>query len=518
MLKAGIQAARSGSREVALGIFDQVIELEPDNELAWMWRASVVPTVHERRICLSRVLQINPDNERAQRAVDRLGGPVDVNRGRSSTSPPAAFAPSAPEPETPSARESVLAARDAAAGISTSGDELESFRAGEADERPSGGRSRILTLLFVLSVIAFLLIAALVTYQNVIAPMMVPPTPTLPPATDTPTPDLSTPTERPTADLTQVAFDRALTATSPPTWTRTYTPTWTLTPTFTVTPLPLGFYELVFARVDPQTQISTIYRVRADGTGAIPLTPPDLDAYLPDVSHAEGRVAYVSDVSGSPEIYAIGIDGGEAEPLTEGLEVDAVTGLSWSPDGKALAFSAEVGDRSDIYMLGVGTTSITNLTDVIGTINRDPAWSPDGRVIAFASDEETPGALHIFALKPGSGEVTRLSGGGSSSYAPAWSPDGSRIAFISTRRGDADVFIMGADGSGERMLTVSDSDAEDRTPSWLSNGEWIVFSSNREDGESFNLFALQVSDRQDVRQITSEPGLDIHPSWIAQQD
>ena len=54
------------------GFFEQVVELDEKNEKGWFWLASVVDSDEERRICLSNVLHINPNNERAKRALDAL--------------------------------------------------------------------------------------------------------------------------------------------------------------------------------------------------------------------------------------------------------------------------------------------------------------------------------------------------------------------------------------------------------------------------------------------------------------
>ncbi|HLA43138.1 MAG TPA: hypothetical protein VJZ27_06875, partial [Aggregatilineales bacterium] len=74
LLKSGIQAARSGNKEVARDIFHQVLRLDSRNELAWMWLASVLESTQERKRALQKVLQINPENQRAQQALQKLGG------------------------------------------------------------------------------------------------------------------------------------------------------------------------------------------------------------------------------------------------------------------------------------------------------------------------------------------------------------------------------------------------------------------------------------------------------------
>ena len=72
-LKAGIEAAQQGDKKTARNLLKQVLAEDPNNELAWMWLASAVESLDERRACLQKVLQINPNNARAREALSRLG-------------------------------------------------------------------------------------------------------------------------------------------------------------------------------------------------------------------------------------------------------------------------------------------------------------------------------------------------------------------------------------------------------------------------------------------------------------
>lgn len=71
---------------------------------------------------------------------------------------------------------------------------------------------------------------------------------------------------------------------------------------------------------------------------------------------------------------------------------DAQRSLSWSPDGKALAFVAEdrtfVSPLSWLYRVGANATGLRRVAQSIGGRDiemRHPIWSPDGRLIAFGS-------------------------------------------------------------------------------------------------------------------------------------
>jgi len=65
VLRDGIKAANSGNRQVARVSLLRVTELDPKNENAWLWLASISEFPEELLAFLSRVLEINPENERA---------------------------------------------------------------------------------------------------------------------------------------------------------------------------------------------------------------------------------------------------------------------------------------------------------------------------------------------------------------------------------------------------------------------------------------------------------------------
>src|SRR2546430_1724621 len=60
--------------------------------------------------------------------------------------------------------------------------------------------------------------------------------------------------------------------------------------------------------------------------------------FLPRWSPDGGKLAFLSDLDESTQIYVMPIDGGEAIRLTEGK--NAVRSFEWSPDGKQISFLA----------------------------------------------------------------------------------------------------------------------------------------------------------------------------------
>ncbi|HEV7643099.1 MAG TPA: response regulator [Pyrinomonadaceae bacterium] len=65
LLRTGIEAAKNGSRDEAKALLFRVTDIDPDNEMAWLWLASVSEYPEELLTFLQKVLNINPANEQA---------------------------------------------------------------------------------------------------------------------------------------------------------------------------------------------------------------------------------------------------------------------------------------------------------------------------------------------------------------------------------------------------------------------------------------------------------------------
>jgi tetratricopeptide (TPR) repeat protein len=72
LLKQGIAAFRAGRKGEARQKLMLVVELDEQNEQAWLWLSGVVESNADRRVCLENVLTINPDNTAAQKGLRLL--------------------------------------------------------------------------------------------------------------------------------------------------------------------------------------------------------------------------------------------------------------------------------------------------------------------------------------------------------------------------------------------------------------------------------------------------------------
>ncbi len=72
LLLQGFRAAKENRREEAYQLFCDVVARDPNNEHGWLYRAATTDSRSEAYVCLEKVLSINPDNQKAQRGLERI--------------------------------------------------------------------------------------------------------------------------------------------------------------------------------------------------------------------------------------------------------------------------------------------------------------------------------------------------------------------------------------------------------------------------------------------------------------
>lgn len=154
---------------------------------------------------------------------------------------------------------------------------------------------------------------------------------------------------------------------------------------------------------------------------------------IADSTHAERpgpfspnseSIAFVSDRTGSPQLWVCRRDGSELNRLTS-LDAAEVVTPTWSPDGLHIAFSAAVHGNSDIYVVEIGARVLRRLT-IEQSMEVEPSWSHDGRFIYYASDRS--GTLEIWRMDAEGGNAIRITDSGGLEPAPSY--DGQYLFYI----------------------------------------------------------------------------------------
>jgi Tol biopolymer transport system component len=231
---------------------------------------------------------------------------------------------------------------------------------------------------------------------------------------------------------------------------------------------------------------------------------------------------------GIADLYTVSMQGGEPRRLSNWNA--ALTGLSWTADGREIVFSVEgatagrlwrihsnsaAPDRGspitdipasadnpsisrplpgqparlafqsvtrdvDIHLMdlearrvndGIESNPFANST----RIESSAQFSPDGKRIAFASSRS--GNPEIWLAERDGDKLQQITSlGAADLVVGGWSPDGARLVFDATVAGNSDVYVVGSDGGRVRRLTSEPS--IDGLSSWSAD-DWIYFSSTR---------------------------------------
>jgi len=94
------------------------------------------------------------------------------------------------------------------------------------------------------------------------------------------------------------------------------------------------------------------------------------------------RIAFISDRSGNPDVWAMPSNGGPARPITTHPANDNQP--DWSPDGREIAFRSRRDGTTNIWIVPAEGGKPRRLT-TDPAVDLTPQWSPDGKWVAFHS-------------------------------------------------------------------------------------------------------------------------------------
>jgi len=106
----------------------------------------------------------------------------------------------------------------------------------------------------------------------------------------------------------------------------------------------------------------------------------------------------------------------------------------------------------------------------------DISFSPDGKLIAFLTAGGGKGAIYVKQVK--GGDSFKVTDGKSNDVTPVWSSDGQRIAFVSDRNGQMGVWAVSYLGGTPELLTSLTGETwEYKLRKWSADGSKIYFES-----------------------------------------
>ncbi|KAA3657103.1 MAG: hypothetical protein DWQ10_14020, partial [Calditrichaeota bacterium] len=219
----------------------------------------------------------------------------------------------------------------------------------------------------------------------------------------------------------------------------------------------------------------------------------------PALSPDGSQIAYLSDNNGAFYIQILStIDGKKARKLIGGQKENSFEefkwlrpGISWSPDGREIVFSAKAGEHDVLYIVNVKSGDVSQKL-VQPNLNGlwSPSWSPDGEHIAFMGAQRGQSDIYIWNIKEDT--VKNVTNDRYSDLEPAWSPDGEHLVFTSDRSvfqkyedailpgellDNTDIFIIHKNGTGIKQVTTDPY--SDKSPIFYHSRDTLLFISDR---------------------------------------
>lgn len=217
-------------------------------------------------------------------------------------------------------------------------------------------------------------------------------------------------------------------------------------------------YERIAFDVMKDRKRASLWIIDADGRNHRPLAPNGREAAW---STDGKRVAFVATVDGSTQIHIRWMDTGQTARISELTQTPQ--GLSWSPDGRWLAFRMRV-PANDIPLAAMPTPP------------KGAEWAPPVKVIDRV--------------------IYRIDGGG----------------YVDP--GYTQVFVVAADGGAARQVTEGKHNF-DGTPRWTRDGKALIVSANLADDWEYQPFNSELYridlESSALKRLTDREGPDNNP-------
>lgn len=267
------------------------------------------------------------------------------------------------------------------------------------------------------------------------------------------------------------------------------------------------------------TKMGDIWRVPTKGGRAVRLTSHYANDRQPKYSPDGKQIAFVSNRTGSNQVFVMSATGGEPKQLT--FHTEGFSLQDWYPDGKSLLV---LGSRDHFWrgssrFMKISSSERSAEKVLFNDYGEDGRISPDGRRILFVREGERwwrkgytgsrSAQIWMFDIK--SNKFTKLVDTDAGNRSPVWAADGKSFFYCSsegTKNGARNLQHMDLTSKEVTQLTDFEDDLV-ATPTISEDGKTIVFS-HLFDLYSFDTEAKAAAGKINIRLRTDDIPSDVH--------
>ncbi len=201
----------------------------------------------------------------------------------------------------------------------------------------------------------------------------------------------------------------------------------------------------------------------------------------PSFSPDARQVAFISNISGMPQIWITSVDGSFPKLITS-ME-DPVGFVTWSPDGAWLAFNVAPGGglNEQIYVVRPDGSGLRRLTEGGKENNFLGDWTHDGRFLTFSSNRRNPAATDSYLLEVAKGEMKMVAENRGTGGINDVSRDGKFVVLSRLiNRGDNDLFLIEVATGKEAKLTPHVGPGTFYGGDFSRDGKIVYLASNKD--------------------------------------
>jgi len=182
-------------------------------------------------------------------------------------------------------------------------------------------------------------------------------------------------------------------------------------------------------------------------------------ASTPAISPNGTEIAFSMRTESGNNIFVSPLDGSLLRNLTNSGKTMETT-PAWSPSGRQIAYIS--GMPGQVYIRDVDGSNERRIIREGGDSD-GVSWSPDGKWLAFHWKPNRSNHYDIFVADAASGQIRQITSGNGSNESPTWAPDSRHLVFQSNRSGSWQIYIMLLDRTDVRQITTRGNNT---SPAW----------------------------------------------------